>query len=56
MSLICMHSYVQTKMQYVMLLIAIQVYHDWLIVVGFNNISTLVGHFVSSLREREKKK
>ena len=25
-----------------------------LIVLGFNNTSTLVGHFVSSLREREK--
>ena len=26
-----------------------------MIVVGFNNISTLVGHFVSSPREREKR-
>ena len=28
---------------------------DRLIVLGFNNMSTLVGHFVSSPREREKK-
>ena len=28
---------------------------DWLIVLGFNDTSTLVGHFVSSPREREKK-
>ena len=27
----------------------------WLIVLGFNDTSTLVGHFVSSPREREKK-
>ena len=27
---------------------------DWLIVLGFNDTSTLVGHFVSSPREREK--
>ena len=26
---------------------------DWLIVLGFNDTSTLVGHFVSSPRERE---
>ena len=25
--------------------------HEWLIVLGFNDTSTLVGHFVSSLRE-----
>ena len=25
----------------------------WLIVLGFNNTSTLVGHFVSSPREKE---
>ena len=29
---------------------------DWLIVLGFNDKSTFVGHFVSSPREREKKK
>ena len=28
---------------------------DWLIELGFNDTSTLVGHFVSSPREREKK-
>ena len=28
---------------------------DFLIVLGFNNTSTLVGHFVSSPREREKR-
>ena len=28
---------------------------DWLIVLGFNDMSTLVGHFVSSSREREKR-
>ena len=28
---------------------------DWLIVLGFNNMSTLEGHFVSSPREREKR-
>ena len=28
---------------------------DWLIVLGFNDTSTLVGHFVSSPREREKR-
>ena len=28
---------------------------DWLIVLGFNNKSTLVGNFVSSPREREKR-
>ena len=28
---------------------------DWLIVFGFNNTSTFVGHFVLSPREREKK-
>ena len=27
---------------------------NWLIVLGFNDMSTLVGHFVSSPREREK--
>ena len=27
----------------------------WLIVLGFNNTSILVGHFVSSPREREKR-
>ena len=27
---------------------------DWLIVLGFNAVSTLVGHFVLSLRERKK--
>ena len=27
---------------------------DWLIVLGFNDTSTLVGHFVLSPREREK--
>ena len=27
---------------------------DWLIVLGFNDTSTLVGNFVSSPREREK--
>ena len=27
----------------------------WLIVLGFNDTSTLVGHFVSSPREREKR-
>ena len=25
----------------------------WLVVLGFNDMSTLVGHFVSSPRERE---
>ena len=29
--------------------------NDWLIVLGFNDTSTLVGHFVSSPREREKR-
>ena len=29
--------------------------HDWLIVLGFNDTSTLVSHFVSSPREREKR-
>ena len=28
---------------------------DWMIVLGFNDMSTLVGHFVSSPREREKR-
>ena len=28
---------------------------DWLIVLGFNDTSTLVGRFVSSPREREKR-
>ena len=28
---------------------------SWLIVLGFNDMSTLVGHFVSSPREREKR-
>ena len=28
---------------------------DGLIVLGFNNMSTLVGYFVSSTREREKR-
>ena len=28
---------------------------DWLTVLGFNDTSTLEGHFVSSPREREKK-
>ena len=28
---------------------------NWLIVLGFNDTSTLVGHFVSSPREREKR-
>ena len=28
---------------------------DWLIVLGFNDTSTLEGHFVSSPREREKR-
>ena len=28
---------------------------DWLIVLGFNKMSTLVGHFVLSPREREKR-
>ena len=28
---------------------------NWLIVLGVNNTSTLVGHFVSSPREREKR-
>ena len=28
---------------------------DWLIVLGFNDTSTLVGNFVSSPREREKR-
>ena len=28
---------------------------DWLIVLGFNDTSTLMGHFVSSPREREKR-
>ena len=28
---------------------------DWLIVLGFNDMSTLEGHFVSSPREREKR-
>ena len=27
----------------------------WLIELGFNDMSTLVGHFVSSPREREKR-
>ena len=27
----------------------------WLIVLGFNDTSTLVGHFVSSPRERERR-
>ena len=27
---------------------------NWLVVLGFNNMSTLVGHFVSSPRDREK--
>ena len=27
----------------------------WLIVLGFNDTSTLVGHFVSSSKEREKR-
>ena len=27
---------------------------DWLIVLGFNDVSTLVGHFMSSPRKREK--
>ena len=29
--------------------------YDWLIVLGFNDTSTLEGHFVSSPREREKR-
>ena len=29
--------------------------NDWLIVLGFNDMSTLVGHFVLSPREREKR-
>ena len=29
--------------------------HDWLIVLGFNDTSTLEGHFVSAPREREKR-
>ena len=28
---------------------------DWMIALGFNNMSTLVSHFVSSPREREKR-
>ena len=28
---------------------------EWLIVLRFNDTSTLVGHFVSSPREREKR-
>ena len=35
------------------ILIAIQ-QDNWLIVLGFNYSSSLVGHFVSSHREREK--
>ena len=31
------------------------IYWDWLIVLGFNDTSTLEGHFVSSPREREKR-
>ena len=31
------------------------IYNVHLIVLGFNETSTLVGHFVSSPREREKK-
>ena len=31
------------------------VYLQLMIVLGFNDTSTLVGHFVSSLREREKR-
>ena len=27
----------------------------WLVVLGFNNTSTLVGHYVSSPKEREKR-
>ena len=30
-------------------------FFDWLIVLGFNDTSTLEGHFVSSPREREKR-
>ena len=30
-------------------------YNDWLIVLGFNSTSTLVGHFGSSPRERGKR-
>ena len=33
----------------------IRVIDDWLIVLGFNDTSTLVGHFVSSPREGEKR-
>ena len=33
---------------------AISYVQNWLIVLGFNDTSTLVGHFVSSPREREK--
>ena len=29
--------------------------NDWLIVLGFNDTSTLVGHFVLSPKEREKR-
>ena len=29
-------------------------YHTFLIVLGFNDTSTIVGHFVSSPREKEK--
>ena len=32
-----------------------QLHINWLIVLGFNDTSTLVGHFVSSPREREKR-
>ena len=43
-----------------MTLIMTQLYSIWpkfqeLIVLGFNDTSTLVGHFVSSPREREKR-
>ena len=29
--------------------------NNWLIVLGFNDMLTLVGHFVSSPREKEKR-
>ena len=37
------------------MLIAPTIWYDWLIVLGFNDTSVLVGHFVSSPREREKR-
>ena len=30
-------------------------FHEYIIVLGFNDTSTLEGHFVSSPREREKR-